>query len=70
MSDYTESEERLRDALDYKSKHPEASFRWLEKQFGVKKDRLCRRWNHTQKSKSDRDPTNLKLKAHEDKALC
>jgi len=70
MSDYTESEERLRDALDYKSKHPEASFRWLEKQFGVKKDRLCRRWNHTQKSKSDRDPTNLKLSAHEDKALC
>lgn len=70
MSDYFEVERRVQDALQYKREHPEVSFRWLERQFNVKKDRLNRRWNGIQKPKSARDPINLKLDQHQDKALC
>ena len=70
MSDYLEIEARLREALDYKRQHPAASFRWLERQFRVRKDRLHRRWKGIQNSKSVRNPTNQKLDAHQDKAFC
>jgi tryptophan 2,3-dioxygenase len=69
MSDYFEVEARLQEALEYKRQHPQASFRWLEQQFDVHKDRLHRRWKSTQKSRSARDPTKPKLDAYQDKAL-
>ena len=65
MSDYLEIEFRLREALDYKRQHPAASFRWLERQFRVCKDRLHRRWKGIQNSKSERNPTNQKFLARE-----
>ena len=34
------------------------------------KDRIHRRWKDTQKSKSARDPINLKFDTYQDKALC
>ena len=70
MADYLETEARLREALAYKREHPKASFRWLARQFDVKKDRLNRRWNGKQGSRSDRGFTNLKLDGYQDKALC
>ena len=70
MADYLETEARLHEALAYKSEHPKASFRRLAKQFDVKKDRLNRRWNGKQKSRSDHNSTNPKLDGYQDKALC
>jgi hypothetical protein len=64
MSDYFEVEARLQEALEYKRQHPEASFRWLGRQFDVHKDRIHRRWKGTQKSRSARDP-NRKRKLDE-----
>ena len=70
MSDYFKSEEDLRDALEYKISHPKVSFRYLEEQFGPKKDRICRRFNGTQKSRSERDAVNQRLNPAQEKALC
>jgi hypothetical protein len=70
MADYFESEARLSEALIYKREYPKSSFRWLAKQFNVNKDRIHRRWNNIQASKSDRDSVNLKLNKYQDKALC
>ena len=70
MSDYFEVEARLQEALEYKRQHPEASFRWLGRQFDVHKDRIHRRWKGTQKSRSARDPTKPRLDVYQDKALC
>ena len=45
MSDnisYAEQERMLADALKYKAKHLKASFRYLESQFKVNKDRVHR----------------------------
>jgi hypothetical protein len=61
MSNYFEVEASLQNALQYKRQHPFASFRWLERQFNVKKDRIYRCWKGIQGSKSERDLTNLKL---------
>jgi Tc5 transposase DNA-binding domain len=70
MSTYFETEARLQEALNYKREHPNSSFRWLERQFNVPKDRIQRRFKGTRTSKSVRKPTNLKLDSHQDKALC
>lgn len=70
MSDYFEVESRTQEAIAYKRQHPEASFRWLGRQFNVGKDRIHRRWTGRHSSKSDRDSTNLKLDSYQDKALC
>ena len=70
MSDYFEVEARLQEALQHKRQHPQSSFRWLGRQFNVHKDRIHRRWKGTQKSRSARDPTNLRLDPYQDKALC
>ena len=43
MSDnipYAEQEQMLADALKYKAKHPKATFRYLQSQFKVNKDRI------------------------------
>ena len=48
MSDnisYVEIERRLADALRYKKAHPTATYRYLEDQFKVNKDTICRRYN-------------------------
>jgi hypothetical protein len=47
-----------------------SSFRWLARQFNLSKDQIQRRWKGTRTSKSARNPTNLKLDTHQDKALC
>jgi hypothetical protein len=70
MSTYFETEARLQEALNYKREHPNSSFRWLARQFNLSKDRIQRRFKGTQTSRSARDPTNLKLDTHQDKALC
>jgi hypothetical protein len=69
MSNYFEIEASLQNALQYKRQHPSASFRWLERQFHVKKDRIHRRWKGIQGSKSERDPTNLRLDKYQEKAF-
>jgi hypothetical protein len=69
MSNYFEIEASLQNALQYKRQHLSASFRWLERQFHVKKDRIHRRWKGTQGSKSEGDPTNLKLDKYQEKAF-
>jgi hypothetical protein len=69
MPDYLEIETHLHKALEYKRQHPTASFRWLERQFRVRKDRLHHGWKGIQNSKLERNLTNLKLDAHQDKAL-
>ncbi len=61
MSDYFKREEDLRDALHYKMLHPDVTLRWLEAEFGPKKDRICRRYNGTQKSQSERQAVNARL---------
>ena len=70
MSSYSEIEERLQEALEYKKKHQKSSFRWLERQFNVPRDRIRRRWNGSHTSRSARPATNRKLNIHQDKALC
>ena len=70
MSAYFETEARLQEALNYKREHPKSSFRWLGRQFNISKDRIQRRFNGTQTSRSARNPTNLKLDTYQDKALC
>jgi hypothetical protein len=68
---YTEQEQRLDDALKYKASHPEASFRYLQSQFKVDKDKICRRYRKTQGSRFDRStPSNSRLSPEQDKALC
>jgi hypothetical protein len=32
------------EAISYKLEHPKTTFRWLEEHFGVKKDRIWRRF--------------------------
>jgi hypothetical protein len=70
MSDYLEIETHLQEVLEYKRQHPIAYFRWLERQFRVRKDRLHNRWKGIQNSKLERNLTNLKLDVHQDKAFC
>jgi hypothetical protein len=48
MGKYQDGEKNLDDAIEYKKKHPDASFRWLEGQFKVKKDKINRRWLKSQ----------------------
>ena len=53
MSDnipYAEQERRLTDALKYKTKHPKATYRYLESQFRINKDQIQRRYNKQQAS--------------------
>ena len=69
MSDYFKIEARLQEALQYKREHPESSFRWLNRQFRVHKDRIHRRWKGTQQSRFTRNPTTLKLDKYQDKAF-
>ncbi len=40
MSDSFEVKARLQEALQYKRQHSQSSFRWLERQFRVHKDRM------------------------------
>ena len=58
MAEYFASEERLREAILYKKEHLETLFRWLADQFALKKDRINRRWNGKQQSRSNRLKTN------------
>lgn len=60
MADYFKVKQRLHEALVYKKQHPTASFRFLERQFKVYKDRICRRFN-SKNSRSARDSNNLRL---------
>ena len=69
MADYFETEARLREALEYKRQHPSASFRWLDRQFQVNKDRIHRRWKGIQSSRSECNSTNLKLDKYQEKAF-
>jgi hypothetical protein len=66
MAKYRKSEQLLDEAIEYKKQHPNATFRWLEGQFKVKKDRICRRWNETQEA---RKRTHGLLDLEQDKAL-
>ena len=74
MSDnipYAEQERMLADALKYKAKHPKATFRYLQDQFKVNKDRIQRRYNKQQASRLNRStPSNARLSPEQDKALC
>src|SRR5436190_2522400 len=74
MSDnvpYAEQERRLADALQYKTKHPKATYRYLESQFRIDKDRIQRRYNKQQASRYNRStPSNTRLSPEQDKALC
>src|SRR6266480_3516204 len=74
MSDnisYAEQERMLTDALKYKAKHPKASFRYLESQFKVDKDRVHHRYQKQQASRYNRGtPSNTRLSLEQDKALC
>ena len=68
---YTEQKQRLNDALKYKASHPEASFRYLQSQFKVDKDKICRWYRKTQGSRFDKGtPSNSRLSSEQDKALC
>lgn len=68
---YEELERRLADALQYKAAHPEASYRYLQAQFKVDKDKICRRYRQKQGSRFDRGPpSNSRLLPEQDKALC
>jgi len=67
---YYDQEELLAEAIQYKIDNPEASFRFLEQQFKVKKDKICRRFHGKQESYSGRTPTNTRLTQEQDKALC
>jgi hypothetical protein len=48
MGKYQNDEKNLGDAIEYPKNHPDASFRWLEGQFKVKKDKINRRWLESQ----------------------
>ena len=68
---YAEEERLLADALKYKARNPKATFRYLESQFKVKKDRIHRRYREKQASRFDRStPSNARLSPEQDKALC
>jgi len=73
MSDnipYTEQERMLADTLKYKAKHPKATFRYLQSQFKVNKDRIQRRYNKQQASRFNwSTPSNARLSPEQDKAL-
>jgi hypothetical protein len=56
VSSYLETEARLREAVEYKRQHPDVSYRWLETQFRVNKDRIQRRWKGTRVPWSMRNP--------------
>ena len=66
MGKYQDDEKNLDDAIEYKKNHLDASFRWLEDQFKVKKDKINRRWL---KSQDPRQAHNQLLEPDEDKAL-
>ena len=68
---YAEQERSLADALKYKARHPTATFRYLESQFKINKDRINRRYRETQASRFNRStPSNARLSPEQDKALC
>ena len=69
VSTYLETEARLREAIEYKRQHPDVSYRWLETQFRVNKDRIQQRWKGTHQSKSNRHPTNQRLEEYQEKVL-
>jgi len=61
----------LADALKYKAKHLKATFRYLESQFRVDKDKIQRRYNKQQASQFNQTtPSNTRLSPEQDKALC
>jgi hypothetical protein len=66
MDKYKEEEKNLLEALEYKKTHPHASFRWLEGQFKVKKDKINRRWLESQ---NPHQAHNQLLGPDQDKAL-
>ncbi len=74
MSDnipYAEQERMLTDALKYKAKHPKATFRYLQSQFKVNKDRIQYWYNKQQASRFNQStPSNTRLSPEQDKALC
>ena len=68
---YAEQEQLLADALKYKARHPTATFRYLESQFKINKDRINRRYRETHASRFNRrTPSNARLSPEQDKALC
>lgn len=66
MGKYQDDEKNLDDAIEYKKIYPNASYRWLEGQFKVKKDKINRRWLETQ---NPRQAHNQLLGPDQDKAL-
>ena len=66
---YDEEEELLADAIQYKRDHPQASFRFLERQFKVNKDKICRRF-HGRGSRFGQASGKTRLTPEQDKALC
>jgi len=73
MSDnlpYHEQEKLLADAIKYKQQHPTASYRFLQRHFGVHKDKICQRFNGWQQSRCAHEPSNKRLNPEQDKALC
>src|SRR6266480_1262342 len=74
MSDnilYAEQERMLANVLKYKAKYPKATFRYLQDQFKVNKDRIQHRYNKQQASRFNQStPSNARLSLEQDKALC
>lgn len=70
-AEYDEVENRLNDALRFKAEHPEMSYRFLEKQFKVSKDKIRSRYMNKHGSRYGRPrPDNSRLSREEDKDLC
>lgn len=68
---YEEEELRLADALQYKADHPAASFRFLQDQFKVNKDKLQRRLQNKQRSRINMPtPKNARLQPEQGKDMC
>jgi hypothetical protein len=67
---YHEQEQALADAIRYKQQYPTASYRFLQRHFGVHKYKICQRFNGRQESQFTRKPLNTRLNSEQDKALC
>ena len=68
MASYAESEIRLAEAVAYRLEHPDKSYRWLEKQFNINRERIRQRVLQRCVSRSQRPATNLRFNPEQDKA--
>ena len=69
MASYAESEIRLAEAVAYRLEHPDKSYRWLEKQFNINRERIRQRVLQRCVSQSQRPATNLRFNPEQDKAF-